>query len=247
MVDHRATLSIDINSEFSITIPPVLEAATKHNNLTAVSYLIEQGVPVNGVNSMNGTALAEAAMQGYMSIVDYLLTHGANPNITRPGFEKDIVFSPLLSAIQHKHLVIAFRLLADGANPSPFDIKRLTTISKTNPYALFCLGLIAEKKGVEYHQEASAYYQAASAKGVKEASIREAELFQRSASLQESNLANEESTSDVSTPASPGLFTRAKKLKTKPIPGRKSVNPTGADEDEWLSDTKEDLSGKRKR
>ncbi|MEL6142214.1 MAG: ankyrin repeat domain-containing protein, partial [Bacteroidota bacterium] len=58
-----------------------LVAAAEEGNLEIVSYLLEQGVPVNYTNRYNRTALSFAAEEGNINIVRLLLQNGADVGI----------------------------------------------------------------------------------------------------------------------------------------------------------------------
>ena len=61
---------------------PLIGAAS-NGRLAVVRYLVEvKGVPVNDRDPEGGTALHSAAVNGHVSVVEYLLQHGADPSVT---------------------------------------------------------------------------------------------------------------------------------------------------------------------
>jgi len=64
--------------------------------------------------------LYSAASSGNLSLVQYHISNGVNPNYQHP----EILATPLLAAISHGHIAIAKYLLNHGADPylvSEFD------------------------------------------------------------------------------------------------------------------------------
>lgn len=85
-----------------------LHVAAKCGNLDVVKYLVEQGMNVNARGGITGGAPVDlAASQGHPRVVKYLLTHGAELDVSEP--ERN----PLFGAIYGGHTAVA-RLLIDS-------------------------------------------------------------------------------------------------------------------------------------
>ncbi|KAH6664577.1 ankyrin repeat-containing domain protein [Halenospora varia] len=85
-----------------------LRTAAKENDLRIVKVLIEAGANVNACSPYSGgNAITEAASAGYLEMVDYLLSIGAEVNL-----EKN---SPLGVAAAEGHLAVVVRLLQAGS------------------------------------------------------------------------------------------------------------------------------------
>lgn len=83
------------------------------NNVTKVKQLIENGTSPDIRDNSGYTALHYASRAGNIQIIEYLLDHGADPNVqTKSG--KD---TPLHRASYQGHDIIVALLLRRGANP----------------------------------------------------------------------------------------------------------------------------------
>jgi ankyrin repeat protein len=55
-----------------------------HNRLEAAKLLLQKGADINAIPAgfdYAGTGLHNAALRGHRTMVDFLLEHGANPNV----------------------------------------------------------------------------------------------------------------------------------------------------------------------
>ncbi len=58
--------------------------------------------------------LYQAAVKGDLSLVQYHITEGVNPNYQHP----EVLCTPLVASLVHGHMEVAHYLLAHGADPS---------------------------------------------------------------------------------------------------------------------------------
>lgn len=80
-------------------------------------YLVEKNADVNYVNRTGSTALHEASENGYIEIVNYLISRGANVDaISSRGDERFRSITPLICAVSDGHVEIAKILIQNGAN-----------------------------------------------------------------------------------------------------------------------------------
>lgn len=86
-----------------------LHVAAYAGQLAIVKYLVSRGIDVNRRGGiLGGGALSEAASNGHIEVVQYLLSCGAVMNTTDPRF------NPLFSAIYGGHPDIARLLIEKG-------------------------------------------------------------------------------------------------------------------------------------
>lgn len=83
----------------------------------------EEDYDVNDQDNAGNSALHEAALNGHLSIVKLLISHGANVNIQSYEMFKD---TPLVDASANGHLDIVRYLLRHGADPTIPNAKGLT-------------------------------------------------------------------------------------------------------------------------
>lgn len=85
--------------------------------LKQVQQLIDAGVDVNGFEKSGRTALSVAAQRGNLTIIQALLTLGADPNIPDETDEGDPASSPLMAAVSsffNRRRSETINLLAEG-------------------------------------------------------------------------------------------------------------------------------------
>lgn len=100
----------------------LLEAASA-GNLRKAQSLVESGANVNGRFGGDGdTPLHRAAARGHTTLVDFLLSAGANPNSVN-----DQASTPLLYTVANGHVETAKALIGAGANPDIAETRFGTT------------------------------------------------------------------------------------------------------------------------
>lgn len=125
-----------------------LTLAAKLGRTSMVATFLQKGADPNLCSHCEGistgrTALHEACKSGHLQVVDYLLTHGCNVNMSDTRG-----WTPIHRAICQDNTDIVFKLLENGADPrkslsiSSPDVKNLDVIGRaslmfsTNPYKL---------------------------------------------------------------------------------------------------------------
>src|SRR5271170_4743872 len=88
-----------------------LHRAARSGDLKQVELLIEGGTPVNGRDSLGGTALHDAAWAGEVEIVDYLIRAGADVNARHSEGQS----TPLDYAVLMNRFEVVEILLTHGA------------------------------------------------------------------------------------------------------------------------------------
>src|SRR5580658_222147 len=88
-----------------------LHRAARSGDLKRVEALIENGTPVNGRDSLGGTALHDAAWAGEAEIVEYLIRAGADVNARHSEGQS----TPLDYAVLMNRFDVVGILLAHGA------------------------------------------------------------------------------------------------------------------------------------
>lgn len=91
---------------------PTLFAAVQNSDLAAARSALDGGADIDAVNDYGSTALFFAADRGNAQIVQLLLEHGADPNITDTFYGA----TPLGWALNKEHLDIALLLLQHGSD-----------------------------------------------------------------------------------------------------------------------------------
>ncbi|XP_071323712.1 ankyrin repeat and SOCS box protein 2-like isoform X2 [Trachinotus anak] len=127
--DAEALMNLVRRRSSSLTDPDdegwiALHEAAFYGQLQCVRILIRAHPDsVNRCNLRNQTALPLAAERGNVSCVDFLLKHGANPNIANKDRE-----TPLLTACQHPNEAIVDLLLRSGAQVNHCCSQGLTAL-----------------------------------------------------------------------------------------------------------------------
>lgn len=90
---------------------PALHVAAVNDNVEAAAILLEHGAEINIRDAVNNdTALMYGVRDGKLKVAEYLLTRGADPNITdKQGF------APLHVAVARNDIELVKRLLSHGA------------------------------------------------------------------------------------------------------------------------------------
>ena len=91
--------------------PGDVPAAAIVGDADAVRRLLDLGLPVDAVDSQGCSALLRAAGGGHRSVVDLLLTRGADPQLAAGSGA-----TPLSAAVSMRHVEIVDRLIAAGAD-----------------------------------------------------------------------------------------------------------------------------------
>jgi hypothetical protein len=77
----RAFLDGGVDPDFRLQTTPILFKAATHHSFNTLKLLIERGADVNARDRIGGTALNEAFGSLQLDVVDYLLDHGARPDV----------------------------------------------------------------------------------------------------------------------------------------------------------------------
>lgn len=90
-----------------------LHVAADFGRLQLVRQLVEMGADLHlEGGSEQGNPLYMAANGGHLEVLNYLLDHGARPDVNRPES------NPLFAAIDQGHYEVAKRLIAAGIDVS---------------------------------------------------------------------------------------------------------------------------------
>jgi len=112
--DRVAELIGDDDSKLTMStiFGPWLHLAVAHGQLGVAKRLVSMGVDINARGGIsNGAALDRAASKGHLDIVEYLLSIGAELDVSEP--ERN----PLFSAVYGGHLAVAELLVKSGIDP----------------------------------------------------------------------------------------------------------------------------------
>jgi cytohesin len=93
--------------------------AASRGMLEEVQKFVSQGIAVDARSRGDVTSLHEASEAGHLTVVDWLLDHGANINArtaAQPGYPG--AQTPLYLAVQHGKTDVVKTLLKRGANPN---------------------------------------------------------------------------------------------------------------------------------
>ena len=80
LISHDANVNLGVNYKFDRKI--AIMHAAKTNNLNIIKLLVEAGCNLNKPGHCGETSLHIAAKHGGEATIEYLLIHGANPNMT---------------------------------------------------------------------------------------------------------------------------------------------------------------------
>ena len=118
--------SLDINLQSGESQSTALHLAAKTGDVQIVRFLLEH--PDIDVNKRNGwcTPLTEAARNGYLSVVEALLDHGADTEL-QEGVDR-ASGTPLNRAIDYGYTRVVRLLLERGSNPTVLDIYNRTIV-----------------------------------------------------------------------------------------------------------------------
>lgn len=92
-----------------------LHWANQENHFESLKAMVEMGADINFRNENGSTTLEQAAGQGNLKIVEFLIGVGADINCDETGNGNS---SPLHMACAYGHLEVVKMLLKNGANPN---------------------------------------------------------------------------------------------------------------------------------
>jgi len=84
-VRRHLALGADIKQVQKATGMDALAIAVHHGHNPLVSFLVRNGAPVNSAGVHGITPLMRAALKGDLAVVEYLLRHGADPQLADKG------------------------------------------------------------------------------------------------------------------------------------------------------------------
>ena len=97
---------------------PLLSLFSEGGSTEAIESTLKAHPEWTNVNFGNGTPLYAACGQGRADLVHYLVTHGADPNLTQSGNKE----TAIVQAVAARNLEIVKDLLAHGADPTVKDV-----------------------------------------------------------------------------------------------------------------------------
>jgi ankyrin repeat protein len=103
-----------------------LLGAVRQGNRAAVLHLLAQGIPVDGRDAQDTSALMVALVTGDRPLVKELLRAGADVNQTRQPHG----ITPLMLAIAHRQADITQLLLQQGANIEQVNVDILPLLKQ---------------------------------------------------------------------------------------------------------------------
>src|SRR5580692_13058221 len=94
-----------------------LHRAARAGDLKHVEALIETGTPVNGRDSLGGTALHDAAWAGEVEIVEYLIRAGADVNARHSeGQSTPLDYAVVMNRVEVVEILLAHGARVDSSN-----------------------------------------------------------------------------------------------------------------------------------
>lgn len=109
-------IQIAVHSRSEVNYEMLQEAAI-HNQQAVIQILLDDGVNINTRGRSRTCALFLAASQGCVSMVRFLLDHGANASLYDDVIGEPVQGEPVQGAAQGGHLEVVKILLEHGANP----------------------------------------------------------------------------------------------------------------------------------
>ena len=118
--------------------------AARYGNLKKVESLLdEEAVDINGKNYDGRTALHLASYHGHKTMVNFLLFHGADPEVR----DMNSYFTALMLACENRHNETAYLLLIHGANIDSSDMHGYTCLHKACFYGEYALAQLLLSRG----------------------------------------------------------------------------------------------------
>ncbi|KAJ5292018.1 hypothetical protein N7478_001269 [Penicillium angulare] len=103
-------------------LEPRLLRATENDDINALETILTLAASQNQLtDTFLRTALMRSAERNKIKATEYLLSHGAKPDLPLPHTHSNDRFSPLLRAVDRDHCHIARLLLGAGASPDSAD------------------------------------------------------------------------------------------------------------------------------
>ena len=120
---HLSAVQVLISSTEDDLGSRLLVAASRAGQLLVVQYLLTNGIPVDGLQSLDSRPLSEAASKGHIEIVRALLGRNASVNIEDAKRK-----TPLHHAAENGMEQVAMLLLSSQANVDAPDVDRKTPL-----------------------------------------------------------------------------------------------------------------------
>lgn len=138
-------LSASIGSLSSFGNFAAVHQAALAGDAERISALVANGADVNATDANGRTALMIAASAGKTSVVDVLLTRGANPNVTDSKDGR----TALIIATEGGHGDVARALLSKGADPNLKDKAGETAMSRAQRLGHVYIGRLLKQAGAK--------------------------------------------------------------------------------------------------
>jgi ankyrin repeat protein len=123
-------MAVPARTQNSLGPYPRLSRAAEKNDLEGVKARLAAGDPINQIDRWGWSPLLWTVYYNYLDLTNFLLEHGADPNVRAgKGYGQiEEGSTPLIIATYFGHPELVAPLLAHGAKTDPINVKAMSAV-----------------------------------------------------------------------------------------------------------------------